>query len=323
MAVALSFELVKVIPVLKAVVLIAQVVLLSAVIFTKKIPKLNNADSVLLLFLIFYAFVFFVRRYGLEFGMASSLLYFLMFLNIKYRRLSIAEPSFGYGLLITWIIFFVLPAIRSPDFEWRFGANYNLEDVLFFSSTLDIHIFGIFTFFCLLASGKRALAVSCFLMLLSVFLLYGRRGPYFLFFTVLLIFWFIPRARLKPLLLLVGMTFWFLPLFWGVISVLLVSLGDLEFVKNFLPRNNLDEYVTATGRTFVWAQGLQYLFSNLNWGTLIGYGGSEQLALTLNLTHMHNVVLELFYQSGLLGVGLFGWVVSIAYRGLRRTSFSH
>ena len=100
----------------------------------------------------------------------------------------------------------------------------------------------------------------------------------------------------------------------GVISVLLVSLGDLEFVKNFLPRNNLDEYVTATGRTFVWAQGLQYLFSNLNWGTLIGYGGSEQLALTLNLTHMHNVVLELFYQSGLLGVGLFGWVIDIAYK---------
>ena len=110
-SVALSFELVKVIPVLKAVVLIAQVVLLSAVIFTKKIPKLNNADSVLLLFLIFYAFVFFVRRYGL-FGMASSLYTFNVF-KYKISKIGIAKTSFGYGLLIH-DNFFVLPAIRSP-----------------------------------------------------------------------------------------------------------------------------------------------------------------------------------------------------------------
>jgi len=311
----MSYELDDISPYFRVISVLFQIVYFVYHVHVKKKRLSFGAhDKLLLAFLAWYSIFFFMRRYDPISGLASGLFLLLIPINLKASGISIKSTKLPQYFLVIYIIGFIIPAILSPDFSLGLGTNYNIKNVLFFNSTLDIHLFGTLTLIVSLLHKDKKTFLIVLALTLFVFFTFGRRGPYFNAVIVLLASAFLSQKIRYRAIRWLGLFFWSIPFFWETISQLLVRIFSLDIVQSVVPRNNIEQYESATGRKTVWLNALDFLKNNVDLEWLWGYGDSNRLGITNVLTHMHNLVFELFFQVGILGLLIFWLLVLRSYR---------
>ncbi|MEX2375911.1 MAG: hypothetical protein WD942_10075 [Dehalococcoidia bacterium] len=155
------------------------------------------------------------------------------------------------------------------------------------------------------------------LTLLSVFALwlYARRGPILCVPLIALLGLASNSLRRKALVTMLAIPF--LPLLWQPVSSVLLRISQTEFVRAVLVRNSPEDYLTATGRLDHWLLGFEFL-RDFRPTHLIGYGGAPRYLTLGDNAHMHNAVLDVFFDAGLLSLGLAILLVFVTFKRLLR-----
>jgi hypothetical protein len=224
-------------------------------------------------------------------------------------------------------------------FTWAPGVVHNLaETTPFIRSDLDVPmmagILGAIGFVYLLqrrrlapATGANSLVkypsriYGAALVVLCILgaLVYGRRTPLFgaIISSVILLLASRKALRVIPLLLL----FPLIPLFWGSIGKLLLPLTQNELVRSVFVRNDPESYLTASNRLTTWVRSLDFIM-DARISHVWGYGVVPRhmfppLAEWQSVTHVHNAFMQLFFEGGLLSLGLAVILLVYCYRQLR------
>ena len=102
-----------------------------------------------------------------------------------------------------------------------------------------------------------------------------------------------------------------------VFSVFIVSIvggGMASYVASFWGKNG-----SFSGRDVIWKNSIEYICKR----PLFGYGLEDEIIkyIKLGQTHCHNILLQMQYTSGLIGISLFACVV-VVFRPRKKNSFS-
>lgn len=99
-----------------------------------------------------------------------------------------------------------------------------------------------------------------------------------------------------------------LVLFFGVV------VFRLHTYFPYIIEDVLQKDMTLTGRTLIWDRAFEYIKR----APLIGYG-QEPTAVLLNkfgISHVHNIILEILYKSGIIGLALYSGIIGLTGRKL-------
>lgn len=282
----------------------------------------------------YYSVTYFLRsKSGLE-ALASvpTLFMHLLFWNLAYSSESYAGKEEKYFKDVFISIFFgflfgFVNALAYTSFSFLPGSIHDLSEASpFVRSDVDVPLLALGVLSAVFPAvpfsrwrrlgGPSLFSPVVTYSLLAVTLLsmwlYSRRGPLLAAMFLIVIGASSQQTRKKVLLSLCA--FPVLPLLWRYVSDLLIELSQNEFVSTFLVRNKVEDYLTATGRLASWLKGFDFMAS-FQPNHLIGYGGApSHFVLGPGHFHMHNMVLDLFFDSGFIGLTLAAILIVLAFR---------
>jgi len=228
--------------------------------------------------------------------------------NIKLLR------DLAWGVVFTFVLLCFLPAIAVGKIQP--GGLYGIrEEVPFFMSTLDTPLMAAIAGVIGWAGIQRSwnterrsggqlkslvIGILAFAMSIFALVLYSRRGPFFGFVIALLSTMgvkFLSRLKIEYGIL----TIIAIPFVWSYAGDVLIFITQNEFVSSFVARNTAETYNTATGRIEAWSK-ITDIISNVRIQHLWGYGDSTEILGHGLLSHAHNTFLQLFYETGLMGL---------------------
>ena len=236
-----------------------------------------------------------------------------IFFDPVYRndRMKLVRDTLG-GIVVTFLVLGFLPAVSVG--ELRPGGLYDVRDrVPFFITSLDTPLLAAIAGLISWAGiqrmwqkrqssgvGQIVLGLVVFALALYTLVLYSRRGPLFGFVVVFMAMLFVPilsRLRLSYGLLSLGAA----PFLWSYAVQILTFLTQNEVVTSLVARNRIHTYETATGRLGAWEKIIDVI-ANVRLQHLWGYGESALLLGYGVISHAHNTYLQLFYETGLIGL---------------------
>ena len=107
------------------------------------------------------------------------------------------------------------------------------------------------------------------------------------------------------------------------IVYIIIFIGVIVFqIQNnfsFIIENLLHKDLTFTGRTDIWSRAIRFIEKS----PIIGYGNESNLVRTFKFSskssvHCHNMILETFYQGGILGGILFASFIGIVINKINK-----
>lgn len=217
------------------------------------------------------------------------------------------------GIVITFLVLGFLPAVSVGELQP--GGLYHVrgDQVPFFITSLDTPLLAAIAGLISWAGVQRtwerrkssggvriALGLLAFALAVYTLVLYSRRGPLFGFviaFVAMLLVSLLSRLRLSYGVLSLGA----IPFLWTYAVEILIYLTQNEVVASVLARNTAEAYRTATGRLGAWEQIIEVI-ANVRLQHLWGYGESALLLGYGVISHAHNTYLQLFYETGLIGL---------------------
>ena len=238
---------------------------------------------------------------------------FLFTSNIYKKNLN----KFFFDLFLSFLIgmiFLFLSSLNFTNFSIVPGSIHNIaEEWIMVSSDLDVPIMLLIVFSFIIMQFKvkkskemiiipRIAILGIVILSIFMFWLYSRRGPIIALLGIVS-FIFLPQ-KYRTRVFILFFFFPFIPMFWDIFSNFLLEISQTDIVSSFLARNNADDYLTATGRMVDWVRGIEFLL-NFDVKHLIGYGGPTWFVVTEGRDHMHNVILTLIFDSGLITLFLF------------------
>lgn len=297
--------------------------------------KFNFNVFILYSYVILYSVLYFTRRSSSITGaivttpilLVHTLFWDFLFSSKNYEK---DLSKFFFDLFISFLIgmlFFFVSSLFFTHFSFEPGSIHDIaENYAMISSDLDVPflLLIIFTFIIsqtkiekYIYAKKISKIVIAFIIVFSFFVLwlYARRGPMFVL-AALLPFIFISYKKRNKIFILFAF-FPAIPMFWDIISNFLLDITQTSFVSSILARNNINDYLTATNRTIDWMRGISFLL-DFKFKHLIGYGGPPWFVVTAGRDHMHNVILTMIFDSGiivfLLFVSLYIVLIKKTYR---------
>ena len=228
--------------------------------------------------------------------------------NIKLLR------DLARGIVFTFVLLCFLPAIAVGKIQP--GGLYGIrEEVPFFMSTLDTPLIAAIAGIIGWAGVQRSwnaerqsgdqmkssvIGILVFTMSIFALVLYSRRGPFFGFVIALLSTMgarFLSRLKIEYGIFAIIAV----PFVWSYAVDVLIFTTQNELVSSFVARNTAETYKTATGRIEAWSK-ITDIISNVRIQHLWGYGDSTEILGHGLLSHAHNTYLQLFYETGLMGL---------------------
>lgn len=216
------------------------------------------------------------------------------------------------GIIFTFIVFGFLPAASAGEFEP--GAFRELRDKIpFFISSLDTPLLastaGIIAWSSIQRRWKTDVTNSTSKVLVRVFILalslltlvmYSRRGPMFAFILAIASSIFV-RIISKMKVYYSVLSLAFVPIFWDDLAEIIIYLTQNEYASYFIAKNTAKSYETATNRIVVWSDMIDVI-SDVRIQHLWGYGDTSEILGFGILSHAHNTYLQLFYETGIIGL---------------------
>jgi hypothetical protein len=157
-------------------------------------------------------------------------------------------------------------------FDFFFNKNFSFINVVSI----------VFSFLILLLFSRRGFIFSSVISLLLYYLYLVNRSKYLIYTVFLLLF---------------------LPMFWDVLSVFVVSFFKIDLFSDLIARSNSDELVSATGRMYTWNNILDLFFSFKS-KFIFGIKGGPPESLFLisdegnRYNQAHNTFLQMFLEGG-------------------------
>lgn len=293
-----------------------------------KLSITRHPDTGILLtyaYVVAYSVLFFPRwSSGVAvLGTAPTLFAHLAFWHLVYRSPTYKGQPAKYfrDVMVSLTVGFMFAfgnALAVTGFTFKPGS---IHDIAYQSSLVRSDFDGPFLALapialCIAALRNRDrrwwILTICSVALLALWV-YSRRGP-MLGVLLMLGLAFVPkRAQAKVLVALLVVPF--LPILWERLAPTLIEVSQSDLVKALVARDRPKDYLTATGRLSAWSAGFAYL-ANFRLSHLIGYGGTPGFLLSGAQEHMHNMVLQLFFDAGLITVGLGLSLIVVAFRKL-------
>lgn len=280
-------------------------------ILVKKIVYIKKLNILIGYLILYFSHQFVVDKYYLH----SIFTFFLLLaIVILVSNISI-KNKVNYNIQrLFWSLFIcsltvLLFNIYYGDLS---GAGlYNIDSLPFFVSTLDSPFLIYLTALIALSLPGEKNYHYKLVILLIVFLisyLFGRRSVLIAVIITLFVqhFNLLNRRTLYYLLSLSIMV----AIFWPIISQILLYVTDFDVLKNVLVRNDPEEILTATNRSFIWFNSFINMIS-LDKNLLFGYGVNLPESLfsfgskSIELTHLHNSLIQLFHERGIIILSIF------------------
>lgn len=240
------------------------------------------------------------------------------------------------GLLICFVIVAFIPMNYFGEFS--IGGHYNLGDqfskftIPFISSTIEPPLLstititvGLFFIFTIKDRDQSDLPNFVIYLLFGLalleILLINRRGPMLSLLSVIIIFYsrnYLSKIKFLYFFPLIV----FIPLIWPIVIDYVLVFFENDFVKMFIARTDVENVMSATGRTYNWLVVLQYAsLSQWNADYLFGIGNLPELEVLGHYGHAHNSILQLFVQTGLVGVILNSILIIMSVNSVQSIIF--
>ncbi len=291
--------------------------------------------ALLFSYIICYSALYFPRAYSgpVVIGTAPTMIVHTLFWHLAFSsgtyRGSPGKFFRDVGLSISFgFLFGLFNALAFTGFDIQPGMVHDLtQRSPFVRSDLDVPLMALapiaFTLAAYWPSG-RALRLRQFLRntqfagiaIMGVFALwyYSRRGPIFAFILILALA-VLPLKRKRWILFVPLVATPLLPLAWDLVSPWLLSLSETGIMSGLIARNRPEDYLSATGRLYSWRVGFDFL-SSFQMSHLVGYGGAPEHMVLEGHVHMHSMVLDLFFDAGLVTMGLAFGLITLTFQRL-------
>tara|TARA_B100000674_G_C37956636_1_gene969970 strand:+ start:24 stop:1247 length:1224 start_codon:yes stop_codon:yes gene_type:complete len=282
--------------------------------------KKTSKNLYLLIFLqLLYGSFYLPHKYELFLSLVITFLlignvlfyYFITQSNFYKNNLDFLIYDFFKSVFICFFLTTIIPLFIIQDYKQfsDLGSAYNTKDVMFYMTTLNAPFLAaitmIYSFYIIYYKSQKfnLLYWVSFLLSFVSLILYSRRGPLFAAIFILLLL--IQKKLLYRVNLIHLLFLMFAPFYWDFISFLLLEITQNNLVDSLIARNDVGTYLSATGRTYIWFNAINFM-SDFNPIHFIGYGGMPNFLLTQTpLNHAHNGLFELFFESGFIVVSIF------------------
>lgn len=287
--------------------------------------RFGRLTTLVIIFSLVYSLLYFPRAFtgstaigGLPSLPTHALFTALVVRSHPYRKdVGLFVYDFCISAIVT-IAIGVADALNTVGWRVAAGAVHDLDRLSnFVRSDLDVPLLSLM----LAVAGATALharllarpqpraqlsfgkAAALFLFGTTILLFYSRRTPVLALLGALAVL-LVPR-KLVARLSYAGAALPLLPLFWGMVVTALLFLTQNEIVGSLLPRNDVQDYVTGSNRVSTWLKSLLFIsrWQNGHW---LGYGDAPSWILPQHLgwLHVHNAYMQLFFETGILGLTL-------------------
>ena len=184
--------------------------------------------------------------------------------------------------------------------DTRFDRNYYLlgqDNASFFDILPSIAYLGIYE---IMKNNKFTLKVLLYSLIISIGFIYVNSTTAFVCLILILLFELTAKYKIwnlitsyKSILIFTVIAF---------IILMFVGVSNISLLVYFV-QEKLGKSLTLTGRTTIWQNALYYISKS----PIIGYGfeQTEILVEKFNINHVHNIVLQILYNSGIVGGYLF------------------
>jgi len=281
--------------------------------------KISKNLFLLILLQLLYGSFYLNHKYSLFLSVIITFLlignvlfyYFILQSNVYKNNLDLLIYDFFKSVFICFFLTTIVPLYIIQDYKQfsDLGSAYNAKDVMFYMTTLNAPFLAaitmIYSFYIIYYKSQKfnLLYWVSFLLSFVSLILYSRRGPLFAALFILLL---LVQKKLLYRVNIFHLFFIMLaPFYWDFISLLLIEITQNNLVDSFIARNDAGTYLSATGRTYIWFNAINFM-TNFDSMHFIGYGGMPNFLLTQTpLNHAHNGLFELFFESGLIVVFIF------------------
>jgi len=231
-----------------------------------------------------------------------------------YRRKPRSLVADMYASLIIGLVFILMYTISIVGAVYP-GAAHNMATIApFVRSDLDgpllTLLLGVFSI-KMLRKGRWAsynmpkinliVVIAAISLCLFSFWLYSRRAPIIAFMLAMILL--MMPVTLKRRINWQWVLVLFIPFVWEYLSIVLLTVSQNPLVEAVIARNDAESYLTATNRLGSWLRGLSFI-GEAQIAHIWGYGGAPEDLAVFGHTHMHSTLLDLFFDSGIVGLAL-------------------